>query len=115
MRRLGDLDPYVARDIELRRWRSGFGDAAAIADLQRRHPATCVGVVERIRLLPGKGLEVMITDGSGRLVGAFTGRTRLPGVELGGGLKLTGTVATGTGDVARMLNPGWEVVAEPDR
>jgi hypothetical protein len=106
-------DPFVVRDVDLRRWRAGFPEAVAIADLQRRRPATCVGVVERIRLVPHKALEVMIADGSGRLVGSWSGRTRLPGVELGGGLRLTGTVSVGADDLPRMLNPAWELVAEP--
>lgn len=106
-------DPSVTRDADLLVWREQFPDAGAIGAVRPRHRQTCVGVVRKIRLDPGRGLEVTVEDGTGRLTATFTGRSNLPGLELGGGLQLTGTVAlNGDGD-AEMLNPGWAPVTEP--
>lgn len=107
------FDPSVTRDADLRVWRDQFADATPIGDLRPRERDTCVGVVEKIRLDPGRQLEVTIEDGSGRLTAVFTGRSNLPGLELGVGLRLTGTVSDDNGDAVQMRNPGWAPVAEP--
>lgn len=107
------FDPSVTRDADLRVWREQFDDAVPIADLRLRERQTCVGVVEKIRLDPGRQLEVTVDDGSGRLTAVFTGRSNLPGLELGAGLRLTGTVGSDKTHGAHMRNPGWTLVAEP--
>jgi hypothetical protein len=101
------------RAQDLRRWRSEFADATPIAELRPRHRATCVGVVRKIRVVPGRALEVTVEDGSGRLTAVWTGRNNLPGLELGGGLRLNGTVAVDDEGARRILNPAWTLVAEP--
>lgn len=106
------FDPSVTRDADLRVWRDQFTDATPIGELRSRQRQTCVGVVEKIRLDPGRQLEVTIDDGSGRLTAVFTGRSNLPGLELGAGLRLTGTVDCANGD-QQMRNPGWAPVTEP--
>ena len=106
--------PEALRDEDLRRWRGQrFPDVAPIADLRARHPATCVGVVQRIRVVPGRRLEVTVEDGTGRLTAVFTGRTNLPGLDLGAGMRLTGTVAVDPEGVRTILNPAWGLVEEP--
>ena len=107
------FDPIDSRDADLRVWREQFPDTVAIRNLQRRQVQVCAGVVSKIRLVPGRQLEVTIEDGTGRLTATFTGRSTLPGLELGGGLRLTGTVANGSDDEPEMLNPSWTPVAEP--
>lgn len=104
--------PGTSRAEDLRRWRAQFTDARPIAELVPRHPATCAGVVHKIRFDPDHALEVTVDDGSGRLTGVWSGRTGLPGLELGGGLLLTGTVAR-VDDRLLMRNPGWSLVVEP--
>jgi hypothetical protein len=106
------FDPSVDRDADLQVWREQFPDTIAIRDLHVRHQQTCVGVVAKIRLVPGKQLEVTIEDGSGQLTAIFSGRSQLAGVELGGGLQVSGTVADEEGEL-RMRNPAWHPVAEP--
>jgi hypothetical protein len=107
------FDPIVSRDADLRVWRDQFGDATPISDLRLRQRGTCVGVVEKIRLDPGRQLAVTLEDGTGRITAVFTGRSNLPGLELGAAFRLTGTVA-GTGeDVLQMRNPTWAPVIEP--
>jgi hypothetical protein len=107
------FDPLTARDEDLRVWREQFPDAVAIRHLRPRQKGTCVGVVRKIRLDPGSLLRVTVEDGSGRLTAVFTGRSNLPGLELGGGLRLSGTVAGDTDGEAQMRNPAWAPVAEP--
>lgn len=107
------FDPIVSRDADLRVWREQFPDAIPIAEVQRRHAAVCVGVVSKIRLVPGRQLEVMIEDGTGRLTAIFTGRSNLPGLELGSALRLEGTVAGEANTLPQMRNPTWGPVAEP--
>lgn len=107
------FDPAVSRDEDLRAWRDQFADATPIGSLRTRQRETCVGVVEKIRLDPGRQLEVTVEDGSGRLTAVFTGRSNLPGLELGAALRLTGTVMAVNGEEPRMRNPGWAPVTEP--
>lgn len=106
-------DPHAARNADLRRWRSAFPDATSIADLVLRTRSTCVGVVHLIRLVPAHSLEVTVTDGSGRLTAVWPGRTRLPGVELGGALRLTGTVGRRSDGTKVMRSPEWVVLPDP--
>jgi hypothetical protein len=113
LRRFRPTDPDVLRDRDLRRWREGFGDVTAIADLHDRQPGTCVGVVRTIRLVPGRSLEITVEDGSGRLVARFAGRSNLRGLELGGALRLAGTVSVEPDGLRRMRNPAWTPVQEP--
>jgi hypothetical protein len=100
------------RSEDLKRWQAQFADATPIAELRPRHPGTCVGVVQKIRLVPGRCIDVTVEDGTGRLTVTWTGRSTLPGIELGGGLMLTGTVALEEGTL-RMRNPDWSLVVEP--
>ncbi|MPZ72442.1 MAG: hypothetical protein GEU74_04315 [Nitriliruptorales bacterium] len=105
--------PLDDRDADLRTWREQFSDAMAIRKLRPRQSGTCVGVVLKIRLDPGRELAVTVEDGSGKLTALFTGRSNLPGLELGGGLRLTGTLAVDGDGELHMRNPAWAPVAEP--
>lgn len=108
-------DPLAARDEDLRVWRGQYRDATPINQLQARQKQTCVGVVSRIRIVPGRQLEVTVEDGSGEVTATFTGRANLPGLELGSGMRLRGTVA---GDARKgfvVRNPSWDYVSEPYR
>ena len=105
--------PAVAnRDAGLRAWRRLFEGATAIVDLEPRQRALCVGVVQRIRLVPGESVEATLEDGTGRLRVIWTGRQLLPGVELGRGVRVYGTVYL-EGDEPVMRNPTWCLVADP--
>jgi hypothetical protein len=113
LRALRPSEPSVARDAELRRWRAALDDVTAIVDLAERHPGTCAGVVAAIRLVPGRSLRVTVEDGTGRLHALWAGRTSLPGLELGGALRLSGTVAVDVDGSRMMRNPAFTPLAEP--
>lgn len=102
----------AARAADLRRWRAQFTDAVPIDEAPLRMPAVCVGVVRALRLVPGQKLEVTIEDGHGRMTAVFSGRNRLPGLEMGSGLRLEGTLVQ-DGGRREMRNPEWSLVAEP--
>jgi len=109
-----DLDPaYRDREEDLRRWREQYSDTVPIAEVQPRHRAHVVGVVQKLRLVPERGLDVTVEDGTARMTASWTGRTRLPGIELGAGLVLTGTVALERDGSRRMRNPEYALVAGP--
>jgi hypothetical protein len=100
------------REEDLHNWRGDFPDATPIAELRLRNVGTCVGIATRIRLDPRRSLEVTVEDGTGRLKAVWLGRSRLPGLRLGAGLRLTGTVALDD-DIRVLRNPEYELVADP--
>lgn len=93
-------------------WCELFDGCARIADLAPRRHATAIGVIERLRLVPGESMEATITDGTARLRAVFTGGEVVPGLELGRGLRLQGTVCTESGQ-AVMRNPTWCLLRDP--
>lgn len=107
------IDPAMAaRAADLRRWRAQFTDAVPIDEAPLRQSTVCVGVVRALRLVPGRQLEVTVEDGHGRMTAVFSGRNRLPGLEMGSGLRLEGTLRE-EGSRREMRNPEWSLVAEP--
>lgn len=100
-------------DEDLRRWRSEFPEATPIADLRPREPATIVGVVQRIRVVPGGSLTLRLSDGTGELEAVWAARGRLRGVTLGSALRLSATVGETTSGTRILRNPAWSLVAEP--
>jgi hypothetical protein len=102
----------AAGDRRLDRWRRLFEGSTPIAALQPRRQAVAVGVVERLRLVPGESVEAVVGDGTGRLRAVWTAAEALPGLELGRGLRLEGTVCAESG-AAVMRNPAWCLVRDP--
>lgn len=106
------MDPEELRREDLTRWRRQFPDTTPIGAARPRHPGTFVGVVAAIRLVPGRSLDVLIEDGTGRVALSWSARSQLPGLELGAGLRATGTVAVDDG-LSLIRNPDWAFVAPP--
>lgn len=101
-------------DADLRAWHAEHNEALPIAELKGRTRAVVVGLVAKLRLIPGSGLDVVLDDGSGRLLVAFSGPRRLTGVLPGAALRVEGMVADeASGPVMR--NPEWATVAAPER
>ena len=88
-------------------------EVRAIAEAPLREPVRLAGEVQETRVVPRAGspsVEVTIGDGTGRAVIVFTGRTRVPGLKLGGGL-----LVEGVGRLERnrmmLLNPAYTLIA----
>jgi hypothetical protein len=58
-------------------------------------------------------LEVRLSDGSGNMTVVFMGRRRIAGVRTGARMVVEGVVGQHGGRLA-MLNPLFELLAEPD-
>lgn len=97
---------------QLEGWCKLFDGCTRIIDLKPREHATTLGVIQRLRLVPGESMEAVIFDGSGRLRAVWTGRDPMTGLELGRGLRLEGTVCAESG-TPLMRNPTWCVVRDP--
>lgn len=100
----------MSRQIES--WCQLFDGCTRIADLRSRTSATALGVIQRLRYVPGESMEVVVSDGTGRLRAVWTGREVISGLELGRGLRLEGTVCT-DGGTPLMRNPTWCLVRDP--
>jgi hypothetical protein len=98
----------------LESWCQLFEGCTRIADLRGREHAVALGVIQRLRLVPDEYVEAVVTDGTGRLRARWTGRDAVQGLELGGGLRLEGTVCTEGGSPV-MRNPTWCLVRDPFR
>lgn len=85
-----------------------------IGGVKARELATVVGEVTSVRIVPKAGtswLEVTVSDGRDRLVVMWTGRRRLPGMEPGRRLVLSGRAsATGPGGRMLVMNPRYELL-----
>lgn len=103
----------IALDADLHRWQRQFPEATEIVRLGFRRRATVVGVVTRMRVVPGSSLTLVLEDGTGELEAHWTGRSRLPGVTLGSALRLSAVVGSGTRGRPLLRNPAWTPVAEP--
>jgi len=80
-----------------------------IGDAPLREPITLAGEVKETRVVPRAdvpSLEVTIGDGTGRAIVVFTGRRKLPGLKLGGGLRVEG-VGRLERNRLTLLNPSY--------
>ncbi len=85
-----------------------------IAEIVPRQPATVVGVISSVRIVPKIGatwLEVTVSDGTGKLVAMWTGRRKIAGIKPGQRLVLSGrSSATGPGGRPLVYNPLYELL-----
>jgi amino acid transporter len=91
-------------------------DCQAIASARYRHRGRFMGRVHALRVQPMSGvatLEVRLSDGSGNMTVVFMGRRRIAGVRTGARMVVEGVVGQHGGRLA-MLNPLFELLAEPD-
>ena len=98
---------------EAREWADRIPDTRRIRDCPGREPVRVAGWVSRLRLRPREGrvyLEAVVSDGTGEVTAAWTGRSSIPGLALGSGVVLEGVLARDR-DGLRMVNPGFEFVS----
>jgi hypothetical protein len=109
--------PEETRADNLRAWMLTIPNVVPIADLKPRERARVAGVIQNIRIDPREGsgsIEATIIDGSGHMVARWLGRDRMPGIGLGMGLVMGGMCGVGTDGELVMLNPEYDLVADPE-
>ena len=82
-------------------------DIVAIAEAPLRRRCRVAGTVRAVRIRPGVQVpvfEIVVDDGTGRMVGAFWGRRHIPGMEPGRQLEIEGTPREHDGEPV-MANP----------
>jgi RecJ-like exonuclease len=104
----------VLDEERLREFCSNRPGVVPIRDVHARQLVTVVGEIVSVRVVPKVGtswLEVTVSDGSDRMAAMWTGQRRLPGVEPGRRLVLSGRAsATGPGGRMMVMNPRYELL-----
>jgi hypothetical protein len=100
---------------QLREFCSGHPGVQSIASLQPREPATVIGEIASVRIVPkpegSPWLEATISDGTGKIVALWTGRRRIAGIKAGQRLVLTGRASpSGPGGRLLIYNPLYELL-----
>ncbi len=98
-------------ELDSTRLQKGYGaeDVSRIGEAPLRETITLSGEVKETRVVPRAdvpSLEVTIGDGTGRAIVVFTGRRKLPGLKLGGGLRVEG-VGRLERNRLTLLNPSY--------
>ena len=95
---------------EVREWSQGVPGTVRIGSCPARGQVRVAGTVRRITVRPGDGfdaLEALISDGTGEVVAAWTGRRAIQGLSLGTRMILEGAIGEERG-TRRMVNPRFE-------
>lgn len=108
--------PEEIRAENLRKWQASIAACRPIGKVQPRDRARVAGVIQNIRIDPreGSSIEATIIDGTGQMVAKWLGRDRMPGIGLGMGLIMEGTLGVGTDGELTMLNPEYDLVTDPE-
>lgn len=118
IRRLGERlseHPEHLRAQETRSWCAQVSDVEQIAVCRPRTRVRIAGRVQSIKLVPRmntSSLEVQIWDGTDEVTAIWLGRKKIPGIALGRGLVLEGTIGRYRGDVLSMINPAYELLPD---
>ena len=79
----------------------------SVAEAPLRRRCRIAGVVRSVRIRPGVQVpvfEVVVDDGTGRMVGSFWGRRGIPGITPGVRIEMEGTPRTHDSETV-MANP----------
>jgi hypothetical protein len=109
--------PDEVRADDLREWATSIPGAIPITDVVARTKCRVAGVIMNIRIDPREGrdaIEATISDGTGRMVARWVGRSSLEGIRLGGGLIIEGTAGLGEHNECVLLNPEYRLVTDPE-
>jgi hypothetical protein len=95
---------------EVREWADRVPGTVRLGSAPLREPVKVAAAVRRITVRPGEGynsLEALLSDGTGEVTAAWTGRRSIPGLSLGTRMVLEGTIGEERG-ARRMVNPRFE-------
>lgn len=107
--RLGSSDEDL--EAESLREASDRSGCEMIANCSDRSVVNVTGSVRTVTLQPRAGtpsLEAELYDGTATVVMVFLGRRRIPGIEAGRTMEITGRIAV-DGDKRVMYNPRYEL------
>jgi hypothetical protein len=107
-----------ARMDHLKVWAQTLEGTQRIAKVEQRTRCRVGGVITNIRIDPRQGggtIEATITDGTGRIVARWLGRSSMKGIRLGVGLLLEGTSSIPEDGEMALLNPEYELVPGPEQ
>ncbi|MGH2732035.1 MAG: OB-fold nucleic acid binding domain-containing protein [Actinomycetota bacterium] len=116
LKRLG-LDEDRLRAQEIRSWAAKVPGVDQIAVCRPRSRARVVGIVQSIKVIPQEDttrLEVQIFDGTDEITGVWFGRRRIPGIDLGKGLVMEGTIGNSRKRILEILNPEYQLLPASD-
>ena len=108
--------PEDLRSENLRRWIEILPNITPLSDARVRERCRVAGVIQNIRIDPRAGrdsVEATITDGSGRMIAKWLGRSSMSGIALGIGLIMEGVIGEQDNDLV-VLNPEYELVPGPE-
>lgn len=109
--------PDQLRAQEIRNWCREIDNIEQIGVCRPRTHARVAGRVQSIKVNPRGStvtLEVQIYDGTDQITGVWFGRRKIPGIDLGRGLILQGTIVRSRTDVLQLINPAYELMpSEP--
>jgi amino acid transporter len=90
----------------------GAGGVVPIASVKWKQRVTIEGRIKIVQVgtAAGKSLEAQVFDSTGGMRLLFFGRTRIPGIEPGSTVRVSGTVGEYKGHLA-LANPRYELVA----
>jgi hypothetical protein len=109
--------PDEVRADNLKAWATSIGGAVPIKEVVTRTKCRVAGVIMNIRIDPREGrdaIEATISDGTGRMVARWIGRSSLEGIRLGAGLIIEGTAGVGEHNECVLLNPEYRLVTDPE-
>jgi RecG-like helicase len=110
LHRAGQTDEERLSD-EILEWAESVPGTRRMDACPAREPVRVTGVVNRLTVRPQDGsvtLEAVVTDGSGEIVAAWTGRDHIEGLHLGTRLVLEGVIGRQRHGRSRMVNPDFE-------
>lgn len=115
-RRIGEKLTAPPDQLRAQEIRSLCGRLPAVEQIGVCRPRSRVrvaGIVQSIKVVPGDQtctFEVQIYDGTDEIVGTWFGRRGIPGIDLGRGIILEGTLGKlGRGGL-RIINPSYELL-----
>jgi hypothetical protein len=106
------------RAENLQTWAQTLPGTCRIAEVEPRKRCRVVGVITNVRIDPRQGggaIEATVSDGTGRLVSRWLGRSSMRGIRLGIGLLLEGTPSLPEEGETVMLNPEYELLPGPEQ
>ena len=107
-----------ARMEHLKVWADTLEGTQRIGEVTPRTRCRVAGVITNIRIDPRQGggtIEATITDGTGRMVARWLGRSSMKGIRLGAGLLLQGTSSVPEAGEMILLNPEYELIPGPEQ